>query len=61
MLNWIIDLSLRHRFLVIGVALVLAVIGAVSLVHLDIDAFPDTTPVQIQVNTVAPSLAPEEV
>jgi cobalt-zinc-cadmium resistance protein CzcA len=61
MLNWIIDLSLRHRFLVIGVALILAVIGAVSLAHLDIDAFPDTTPVQIQVNTVAPSLAPEEV
>src|SRR3989304_2897785 len=61
MLNWIIDLSLLHRFLVIGVALVLGVIGAVSLRHLDIDAFPDTTPVQIQVNTVAPSLAPEEV
>ncbi|MHB1033447.1 MAG: efflux RND transporter permease subunit [Pirellulales bacterium] len=61
MLNWIIDLSLRHRFLVIGASLALAVIGAVSLAHLDIDAFPDTTPVQIQVNTVAPSLAPEEV
>jgi len=61
MLNWIIDVSLRHRFLVIAVALVLAAVGAVSLGHLDIDAFPDTTPVQIQVNTVAPSLAPEEV
>ena len=61
MLNWIIDLSLRHRFLVIVASLALAVVGAVSLAHLDIDAFPDTTPVQIQVNTVAPSLAPEEV
>src|ERR687895_438332 len=28
---------------------------------LDIDAFPDTTPVQVQVNTVAPALGPEEV
>ncbi|MHB0958825.1 MAG: efflux RND transporter permease subunit [Pirellulaceae bacterium] len=61
MLNWIIDFSLRHRFLVIAVALVLAAVGAVSLGHLDIDAFPDSTPVQIQINTVAPSLAPEEV
>jgi len=61
MLNWIIDFSLRHRFLVIAVALALAAGGAVSLAHLDIDAFPDTTPVQIQVNTVAPPLAPEEV
>jgi len=43
MLNWIIDFSLRHRFLVIAVALTFAAIGAVSLGHLDIDAFPDTT------------------
>jgi cobalt-zinc-cadmium resistance protein CzcA len=60
MLNWIIDISLRHRFLVIAAALTFAAIGAVSLAHLDIDAFPDTTPVQIQINTVAPSLSPEE-
>ena len=60
MLNWIIDFSLRHRSLIIVVALVVAVLGAVSLGHLDIDAFPDTTPVQIQINTVAPSLSPEE-
>ena len=61
MLNWIIDFSLRHRFLVIAVALAFAAVGAVSLGRLDIDAFPDTTPVQIQINTVAPSLSPEEV
>src|SRR4051794_25869859 len=29
--------------------------------HLDIDAFPDTTPVQVQINTVAPALGPEEI
>ncbi|HTU26199.1 MAG TPA: CusA/CzcA family heavy metal efflux RND transporter, partial [Pirellulales bacterium] len=28
---------------------------------LDVDAFPDTTPVQVQINTVAPALSPEEV
>ena len=61
MLNWIIDFSLRHRLLVLlGVAFA-AILGAVALRHLDIDAFPDTTPVQVQVNTVAPSLGPEEV
>ena len=61
MLNWIIDFSLRHRFLVIAVALGFAAVGVFSLGRLDVDAFPDTTPVQIQVNTVAPSLSPEEV
>src|SRR5215212_3340836 len=61
MLNWIIDFSLRHRLLVIlGVALA-AVLGGVALRNLDIDAFPDTTPVQVQINTVAASLGPEEV
>lgn len=61
MLNWIIDFSLRHRALVILAVLVFAAAGVVSLRHLDIDAFPDTTPVQVQINTVAPSLSPEEV
>ena len=60
MLNWIVDFSLRHRVLVIAVALVFAALGVFSLSHLDIDAFPDTTPVQIQINTIAPSLSPEE-
>src|SRR5690349_9715833 len=61
MLNWIIDFSLRHRLLVIAAALALAAVGALSLRYLDIDAFPDTTPVQVQINTVAPALGPEEV
>jgi len=61
MLNWIIDLSLRHRLLVIVAFLGLAVLGVYSMQYLDIDAFPDTTPVQVQVNTVAPALGPEEI
>jgi cobalt-zinc-cadmium resistance protein CzcA len=60
-LNWIIDYSLRHRLLVIAASLALAAIGVLSLRYLDIDAFPDTTPVQVQINTVAPALGPEEV
>jgi heavy metal efflux system protein len=60
-LNRIIDFSLRHRFLVILGAAIFAVAGGMSLRYLDIDAFPDTTPIQVQVNTVAPALGPEEV
>ena len=61
MLNAIIDFSLKYRWLVILGALTAAAAGAVSLRFLDIDAFPDTTPVQVQINTVAPALGPEEV
>lgn len=61
MLNWIIDFSLRNRVLVLIGVLVIIVAGAWSLQFLDVDAFPDTTPVMVQINTTAPSLAPEEV
>ncbi len=61
MLNKLIDFSLHHRAMVILGVVVLMAIGVFSLANLDIDAFPDTTPVQIQINTVSPSLSPEEV
>ncbi len=61
MLNWVIEASLRHRALVILGTLVLMAGGGLALSQLDIDAFPDTTPVQIQINTVAPALSPEEI
>jgi cobalt-zinc-cadmium resistance protein CzcA len=61
MLNAVIDFSLRNRWLVVAMACASAAAGAASLAHLDIDAFPDTTPVQVQINTVVPSLGPVEV
>ncbi len=60
-LNSIIDFSLRNRLLVILVSLAAAAGGIYSVGQLDIDAFPDTTPVQVQINTIAPALSPEEV
>jgi heavy metal efflux system protein len=61
LLNRIIDLSLRNRLVVIAIALTAAALGVAALGRLDVDAFPDTTPVQVQINTVAPALGPEEV
>ena len=61
MLTRVIDFSLRNRALVIALTLVGAAVGAVSLNHLTVDAFPDTTPVMVQVNTTTSGLTPEEV
>ncbi|ACL64430.1 heavy metal efflux pump, CzcA family [Anaeromyxobacter dehalogenans 2CP-1] len=61
MLTRIIDLSLRHRWLVLATWGAIAIAGLLSFRALPMDAFPDTTPVQVQVNTVAPALAPLEV
>lgn len=61
MLNWIIGWSLQNRLVVLLGTLGVIVWGVYSMRNLPIDAFPDTTPVQVQINTVAPSLTPQEV
>ena len=61
MLNAIITWSLRHRFLVLALTLVVIVTGVRAAIQLPLDAFPDTTPVQVQINTTAPALGPLEI
>src|SRR5688572_16928009 len=61
MLSWVIEFSLRNRILVLLATAVVIALGVVSIQFLDIDAFPDTTPVMVQINTTASSLAPEEI
>ncbi|WP_437595963.1 efflux RND transporter permease subunit [Sorangium sp. So ce590] len=61
MLNAVITWSLRHRLLVILASIGLSLAGILAFRRLPIDAFPDTTPVQVQINTVAPALSPVEI
>jgi cobalt-zinc-cadmium resistance protein CzcA len=61
MLTALIDLCLRHRPVVLLATAALALLGLSSLRRLPFDAFPDTTPVQVQVNTSDPTLSPLEV
>ena len=61
MLDRIIRFSLSNRLLVCLLSAALVGLGAVALKRLPVDAFPDTTPVQVQINTVAPSLNPLEI
>ncbi|WP_419621475.1 efflux RND transporter permease subunit [Thiolapillus sp.] len=61
MLNRIIDWSVSNRLLV--VLGLIAVLGAAGMLipKLNLDAFPDVTNVQVQINTEAEGLAAEEV
>ena len=61
MLAALIELCLRHRPVVLMATLLLGLVGLSSLSRLPFDAFPDTTPVQVQINTNAPALSPLEV
>lgn len=60
MLHRLIDASLRQRTFLLIVATVSVFIGVWSAVNLPIDAVPDITSPQVQVNTEVPALAPEE-
>lgn len=61
MLAKIIDFSLNNRLLVILLFILMIGLGLWTLPRITVDAFPDTTPVQVQINTVAPALSPEEI
>ncbi len=61
MLTRLIDLCLAHRAAVLVATAVLAGWGVVAFRRLPLDAFPDTTPVQVSVNTVAAALGPVEI
>jgi cobalt-zinc-cadmium resistance protein CzcA len=61
MLEWLITWSLRHRILVLLFFGLLGGFGFWCMTRLNTDAFPDTTPVQVQINTVATTMVPEEI
>src|SRR3954453_2275763 len=61
MIERIIDFSVRRRWLVLLITLAAAVSGFWSLTKLPIDAVPDVTNVQVQINAVAPALTPVEI
>jgi cobalt-zinc-cadmium resistance protein CzcA len=61
MLEAVIAWSLSHRIAVLLGAAFLCLVGWVAVNRLVIDAFPDTTPVQVQINTVAPGMVAEEI
>jgi heavy metal efflux system protein len=61
MIDKILEFSVRQRVLVLMGALALLLGGLWSATKLPMDAIPDITGVQVQVNTTVPALAPDEV
>src|SRR5581483_6311264 len=61
MINRIIEMSIRWRVFIIVMAAGLVGIGVWAVLDLPIDAVPDVTTNQVQVNTVFPSFTPAEM
>src|SRR5213082_2275938 len=60
MIDKILELSLRQRAFILLAALALVAVGLWAATRLPIDAVPDITGVQVQINTEVPALAAEE-
>jgi len=61
MLNHLLEFVMRQRVAVLLATLVLIGVGTWAMLRLPIDAVPDITNPQVQINTAVPALAPEEV
>jgi len=60
MLDYLVARSVHHRWLVLLAVAALAAFGAYNYRNLTIDAVPDITNVQVQINTEAPGFSPLE-
>ena len=61
MLTRLVELSLRYKFLVLVAFAAVAFLGWRAVNTVPIDAFPDVTPVQVNIYTESPGLAAEDV
>ena len=61
MLRTLVEKALSLRLAVLGIAALLAVLGAWSFLKLPIDAFPDISTTQVKIILKAPGMTPEEV
>ncbi|MGI9362700.1 MAG: efflux RND transporter permease subunit [Parasphingorhabdus sp.] len=57
----ILDVAVRFRWAIIVLTVFAAIYGAFNLVRLPIDAVPDITNTQVQINTSAAALSPSQV
>jgi heavy metal efflux system protein len=61
MIGRIVTFSVERRWLVLLITLVASIVGAFALQRLPIDAVPDITNNQVQINVVAPALSPDQI
>jgi heavy metal efflux system protein len=61
MIEKLLDAAIRFRWGVIVLTLIVSAFGVAQLLKLPIDAVPDITNKQVQINTVAPALGPLDI
>ena len=60
-MRWIVATSLKFRYLVIGLAIVVTYFGVQTIGHQKLDVFPEFAPVSVEIQTSCLGLSPSEV
>lgn len=61
MIKSVIDFSMHNKLVIMIFTALLVILGIYSVIHLPVDAVPDITNNQVQVISIAPTLATQEV
>ena len=61
MVQGISETAVRSRWAVLFITLIVAAVGVWNIIRLPIDAVPDITNKQVQINTVAPQFGPLDI
>src|ERR1051325_4005083 len=61
MLRWLVELSLKQRFVVVVAGIVLLVYGGLTATRAPLDVFPEFAPPIVDVQTEAPGMSSEAV
>ncbi len=61
MLNTIVKWSIAQRWLIVIASILIALFGLRTITQMPLDVFPAFAPPQVEIQTEAPGLAPEEV
>ena len=61
MMRWIVESSLRFRFVFVAIGAVLVYLGFLRLQELPIDVFPEFAPTKVEIQTICLGLSPAEV
>lgn len=61
MLNAILKWSIAQRWLVVMISIVISIFGFRAISQMPLDVFPSFAPPQVEIQTEAPGLAPEEI
>ena len=60
-MRWIVQTSLRYRFLVVFIALALFAFGIARLSNSSVDVFPEFAPPKVEIQTLSTGLSPASV